>query len=92
MNDDNDYQDKMNRFISENDDPSGYRLSEGVGGQNINATDRYTDISNARGVSQTLMNSNSNIDKSPSVLRYKDNKDNLGDLSPFGGMRRRPFS
>ena len=86
MNEDNDHEDKMKRFISANYD-NDYRMSGGAG-HYINATERYTDITNGRGLSQQI----ASVDASPNPFKYRDNKENLGDLSPFGGMRRRPFS
>ncbi len=89
MNDDIDYQEKINQLVSDNDDGAGHKLHY-LSGQNINQTERYTDTSNF--VNNQQLTSNSNIDQTPTIFRYKDNKQNLGDLSPFGEMRRRTFS
>lgn len=49
--------------------------------KNINNSQRHT------GVSDMLIQSNSNLDKSP-IFKYKGGTTNMADLSPFGGQRR----
>ena len=85
MNEDSDQDDKMGRFIQDNYD-SNYAKGKGENHYLNPTVERYTDISNGLAVSPHM----SDVDASPSPFKYRDN--NLGDLSPFGGMRRRPFS
>jgi len=87
MNDDDD---KMIHFISEMDDKDNKGRGEN---HYINATVRYTDISSGGGFNQNVNRENSSVEQSPNIFKYKDNSENLGGLSPFGGMRRdRTFS
>jgi len=71
--------DRNNRLLSSED-------NYGIGAQNINPS--FRELTNS-GVNNYLPTNTSNIDftKSPADFRYTD-KNNMGDLSPFGGMRK----